>query len=338
MQIPAYSFLLRHVGRIVCGLYVAGALAAGSAPCWAQPSTPAQLVDALNGVFGAKPLTRANHANGLLLKATFRPDPAAAAVTKAIHFQSTPTAVTLRFSNFGGYPHIADADPGAAPYGMSVKFGLPDGSETDIVMHSFNGFPARTAEEFREFLIAMARSPAGSAPPTALETYAATHQAAKLFLDAPKPPPASFTSQSYFGVNTFTFTNADGKTRFGRYRFVPVVGARYLELARNARPAPDYLRAEILRRIAQAPVQMRLQLQLSQDGDALDDPSIAWPEQRPLIELGTLSIYAALPDSEAMEKKLVFFPDDLPAGIEAHDPMLKARTKAYAESFERRQH
>jgi catalase len=320
------------------------AAAAGSiAPVCAQvpppvsTATPAQMVDAFNGVFGAQPRTRANHANGLVLKAIFTPDPAAAKVTKAIHFQAAPTRVVVRFSNFGGNPHVGDADPGAAPYGMSLKFSLPDGTETDLVMHSFNGFPARTVDEFREFLVAMGKSPAGSAHPTALESLAAAHQCAKSFLDTPKAPPASFASQPYFGVNSFKFTNARGEVNYGRYRFVPVDGARYLGAGPSAIAADDYLRTEILHRIAAAPVSMKLQLQLAQAGDVLDDPCIVWPERRELVELGSLSIDAAVPDSRAAEQSLVFFPDDLPDGIEVRDPMLKARTKAYSESFDRRQ-
>lgn len=310
-----------------------------SAPVRGQvaPPSAAQMVDALNGIFGVQRHARANHANGILLKATFTPDPAAATVTRAIHFQATPTAVTVRFSNFGGYPNSIDADPGAAPYGMSLKFALPDGTETDLVMHSFNGFPARTTEEFRDFLLAMARSPVGSRHPTALETYAAAHERAQFFLDAPKPPPLSFSSQPYFGVNTFTFIDAAGHVKFGRYRVVPQDGMRYLGAERSVHTAGNYLHAEIVQRIARAPVRMLLQLQLAGPGDALDDPSIAWPDDRQLLALGTLLLQAPVADSKTMDQTLVFFPDDLPDGIEAHDPMLKARTKAYSESYERRQ-
>jgi catalase len=344
MLTTSHTLVLRRLTpmlRMLLGIAVATGTAA---PAGAQvPSapvsraTPAQMVDAFNSIFGAQPLTRANHANGFVLKAVFTPDPAAAKLTKAVHFQSAATPVLLRFSNFGGNPHIGDADPGAAPYGMSLKFSLPDGSETDLVLHSFNGFPARTVDEFREFLLAMGKSPAGSAHPTALESLAAGHQCAKSFLDTPKAPPVSFTSQPYFGVNTFKFTNARGQVNYGRYRFVPVDGARYLGSGRSATAAGDYLRTEILHRIAVAPVSMRLQVQLAEAGDALDNPCIAWPERRELVELGSLSIIAAVPDSRGMEEKLVFFPDELPEGIEAQDPMLKARTKAYSESFDRRQ-
>lgn len=319
----------------LAGLVITGCFGAAQA---ADTATSAQLVDALNAIFGAQRQTRANHANGMVLTGSFQPSAEAARISRAVHFQSAPVPVTVRFSNFGGYAHVADADPGAAPYGMSVKFKLPDGSETDLVMHSFDGFPSRTADEFRDFLVATKNSPAGGPRPSALERFAATHDSARRFLAAPKPPPASFVSQPYFGVNTFKFINAAGEARFGRYRFVPVGATRHLDAARSARAASDYLRVELRERIKAAPVQMKLMLQLPESGDALLDPSIAWPAQRRLVELGTLSINAAETDNQAAERKLSFFPDDLPDGIEAHDPMLRSRTKAYAESIERRQH
>ena len=64
--------------------------------------------------------------------------------------------MTVRFSDTTGIPTLPDADDHATPHGMALKFHLPDGSETDLVTHSFNGFPAATADEMRQFFIAVA--------------------------------------------------------------------------------------------------------------------------------------------------------------------------------------
>jgi catalase len=323
--------------RIVHGSLLLAASFCANA--YAQTASPAELVDALNRVFGPQQQTRANHANGLVLAGLFRASPEAALVTRAVHLQANPSPVkaTVRFSSFGGNPRVADADPGAAPYGLSVKFALPNGEETDIVMHSFNGFPSRTTDEFRDFLTAMGNSPAGSPQPSALQRYGATHERAKFFLDAVKLPPESFVSQPYFGVNTFKFIDKSGAVRFGRYRFVPLGAARYLDQARRTKATRDYLKTEIRTRLLRAPVVMKLLLQLAEKGDALDDPSVAWPEQRRLIELGTLTIDAVVADNAAAERSLSFFPGELPDGIEVQDPMLRDRNKSYAESLTRRQ-
>ena len=54
---------------------------------------------------------------------------------------------------------------------LAIKFHLPDGSDTDIVAHSFNGFPAATAYEFRELMIAMASSGPEVTKPTPLDSF-----------------------------------------------------------------------------------------------------------------------------------------------------------------------
>jgi catalase len=130
-----------------------------------QRSTPAELVDALNLVFGQQTYGRAVHAKGIVLEGRFLPSPAAASVSTAAHFQQA-VPVTVRFSDFAGLPSVFDTDALANPRGLALKFHLPDGSDTDLVTHSFNGFPAASADEFRQFLIALGTSRPGVAAPT----------------------------------------------------------------------------------------------------------------------------------------------------------------------------
>ena len=148
-----------------------------------QKSVPEQTVDAFNGVFGVHPGARATHAKGVVLEGTFTPTASATTVSKAAHLQKkkTPVPVTMRFSASTGLPTIPDTDPGAIPRGMAVKFHLPDGSKTDIVVHSFNGFPVATADEFRDLLLAIAATRPEAPKPTALDQFLSSHPAAKAF-------------------------------------------------------------------------------------------------------------------------------------------------------------
>src|SRR5712692_226489 len=136
-----------------------------------QKSLPEQIVDAFNGVFGVHPGARSNHAKGVVVEGTFTPAASAASVSKAAHLQKTKVPVTVRFSNSTGIPTIPDNDAGAGPRGIALKFNLPDGSKTDIVGHSFNGFPVATAEEFKDFLLALGASGPESPRPTAVEKF-----------------------------------------------------------------------------------------------------------------------------------------------------------------------
>src|SRR5689334_12083465 len=76
------------------------------------------------------------------------PRPEAATLTRAPPVQRAATPVTVRFSNATGLAAIADDDPNASPRGMSIRFHLADHVHTDIVAHSADGFPSRTADEF----------------------------------------------------------------------------------------------------------------------------------------------------------------------------------------------
>ncbi|MCP3446791.1 catalase family peroxidase [Bradyrhizobium sp. CCGUVB14] len=316
-------------------LFLISSFAAATPAVSAEQPTPDQMVDALNGVFGQHH-ARAVHAKGVILEGSFTPSATASRISKAPHLQQTSVPVVVRFSNFAGVPSIPDNDPLASPHGMAIKFKLPDGSETDLVTHSFNGFPSATVADFRDLLIALGRSGPKAAKPTPLDTYLAGHPRAKAFLTAPKPAPESFATLPYFGVNAFKFTSAAGQTTFGRYQLQPVAGSKYLADDAAAKAQPDYLIAEIRQRMAKEPVKFRLVLQLAGTGDKVNDPSIAWPDSRETTELGTITLTRLVAD-EAADKSLLFLPNALASGIEAADPMIDARGAAYPVSFGRRQ-
>jgi len=302
-----------------------------------QKSTPTQLVDALNGVFGKHPGARAVHAKGIVLEGTFTPSATASSISKAPHLQHDSVPVTVRFSDFAGIPTIPDNDGMASPRGLAVKFHLAGGAASDIVAHSFNGFPSATADDFRDLLIALSQSGPTAPKPTLLDGYLANHPAAKAFLTAPKPAPVSYGTLPFFGVNTFKFTNAANAVTYGRYQFLPVAGEHYLSDAATAKQAPAYLGTEIGERIKHGPVKFKLVLQVADASDKLDDPSITWPKTRRIVELGTLSVTRLVADNDAAQKQLLFLPNALPAGIEPADPMIDARSAAYPVSFGRRQ-
>ena len=310
--------------------------AGNAAPSAGTVSTPPQLVDALNGVFGKQTDNRAVHAKGIVLHGRFVPSSAAATLSQAPHFQKTAVPLTVRFSDFAGIPTIPDNDGLANPRGLALKFRLPDGTDTDLVMHSFNGFPAPTADDFRQFLIALGTSGPGVAHPTPAETYLGAHPVAKTFLETQKPPLVSYATLSYFGVNTFKFTNAHGVSCHGRYRIVPQAGEHYLTAEQAKDAPPGYLADEIRARTARAPVRFHMLIQLAGDGDKLEDPSIAWPDTRKTIDVGVIEITSVAPDSDAEQRALMFLPTALPVGIEPADPMLAARNASYPVSYARR--
>src|SRR5262245_16233779 len=109
----------------------------------AQDVDPAELVKDIQAIFGEHH-ARAVHAKGGGRHACFESAEEARRLSKASVFAGKVPA-TVRLSDTTGIPGIPDADPNASPHGLAIKFKLGDGSEMDLVTHSFNGFPAATA-------------------------------------------------------------------------------------------------------------------------------------------------------------------------------------------------
>jgi len=276
------------------------------------------------------------HAKGVVLDATFEPTDEARKLSKAAVFASNIKA-TVRLSDTTGIPQIPDADPFASPHGLAIKFALADSSEMDVVTHSFNGFPAANAAQFGNFLKAAAASGPDAAKPTPIEQYLKAHPNAVPFVTQQNPPPESFATTTYFGVNAFAFTDGSGKKTIVRYRFVPEAGDKYLDAAAAASKGPNYLMDEIAERVAKGPVAFDWFAQIAQSGDKADDPSTPWPDDRQLVKLGTLTLTGKPADQEGLSKSLLFLPNNVPDGIEPADPMIDVRSAAYPISFSERQ-
>jgi catalase len=297
--------------------------------------TPKDLVDALHAAFGEHH-ARAVHAKGILLTGSFSPDPAARSLSRAAVFAGGTLPVTARFSDFTGIPDIPDVIPEANPRGFAFKIKAGDGDMFDVVTHSFNGFPVATSDEFAAFLRSVGASGPDAPHPTAIEQFLQTHPIAKAFVTSQKPPPASFATAAYFGVNSFKFTNASGAALHVRYRFVPLAGEQYLGADALKAKGANYLREELPGRLKAGAISFDWYAQVAATGDKIEDPSVAWPESRRLVRLGSLSLTAVAEDP-ALDRQTLFLPGQAHAGIESADPMLTLRNAAYPISFGARQ-
>ena len=281
---------------------------------------------------------RPAHAKGILLTGTFTPAADGAALTRAPHLHRPSTPVTLRFSDFAGIPTVPDnAAQGASPRGLAIRFHLAEHAHTDIVSHSVDAFPTRTVEQFLEFLNALlATDPAGPHP-NAIEQFLGAHPAAMTFVQMPKPIPTSFARESFYAVSAFKFTDAAGASRFGRYRILPAAGGEYLDETAAAAKGGDFLFDEIKARIVGGPVKFRLEVQLAETGDTTDDATVRWPETRPRVAFGEISLTALRPDDAKTQQHLIFDPIPRIDGIEASaDPLFEPRANIYLMTGRRR--
>lgn len=296
-----------------------------------------ELLKQFDTIFGLYPGFRPAHAKGLMLAGTFTPSPDATSLTCAPHVTRASTPVTVRFSNSTGIPLIPDNDPNANPRGLAIRFHLAEHVHTDIVSHSTDGFPTRTGQEFLDFLRAAGASDPSKPSPSAIEAFLSTHAAALAFVQAPKPTPSSFAKESYFGITAFRFINQDGVARYGRYRIVPEAGVEHLDDAAVRSRNANFLFDELAQRIATGPIRFRILAQIANQNDVVDDATIHWPEDRSIVEVGTLALTEVVPDNEREQKKIIFDPIPRVDGIEpSDDPLLELRAAIYLLSGRRR--
>jgi catalase len=294
-----------------------------------------QVVDALNTAFGVHPGFRANHAKGIVAEGSFQASPIAQTLSSAAIFTGATIPVTVRFSASTGIPNIPDGSDAANPHGMSIKYHLPDGSDTDMVINSLKFFLVSSGEEFRDLFLAIAASPPTASKPTKLDQFVAAHPAVPAAL-ATIATPDSFADEEYFGIDAFVFINKAGQRQAVRYQMVPerVV---HLAPADAAKRDPNFLATELTDRLGHGAVTFHLKAQLADPGDQTRDPTQPWPESRRVADLGVLTINKLVPDSDEAQKQLLFLPTQLIDGIEASDdPLIGIRGGAYAVSFSRR--
>ncbi len=295
------------------------------------------VIQALDDLSGLHPGYRPAHAKGILLAGMFTPSPVAKQFSRAPHLQGPATPVSVRFSNFAGIPDIPDNHSEASPRGIAIRFHLGEHVHTDIIGHSVDGFPVRTATEFLEFLKAIHASAAATTKPTPVEAFLATHPAAQEFAMAAKPIPTSFAREVFYAVNAYKFINHREVSRFGRYRIQPAEGSEFLSAGAAAAKPANFLFDEITARLTRGPFHMKIQVQLAGDGDVVDDSTVHWPAERSVVEFGEIEIQTIVPANEEQQRRIIFDPIPRVDGIEpSGDPLLEPRADTYLISGRRR--
>ncbi len=306
-----------------------------SAPMSAEPLS-AQIVDGLQGVFGTHAGRRRSGAKGFCATGDFVANGNAERLTTADTLQrNRRSPVVARFSIGGGSPMAPDNGPSVRGLSLSL-----DGNH-EFVLINTPVFTARTPESFLAFLKVRAPDPQTrqmNAPAIAAANAANPDWMPQIAYLRDNPPPASYATSPYFGVNSFVFTNRQGQKQHARWTFEPVAGRIGLTPEERTAKGPAFLEAELRERVARGPAEWRVLLQLPRAGDPLNDAVTAWPADRQTVEVGRLRIMGvqAAGQPGACEGQM-FNPALLPAGIDlSDDPILAIRAEAYAVSLSRR--
>ena len=200
-----------------------------------------------------------------------------------------PVPVTARFSNGGGDPGIPDyAKEGR---GLAVKFYLPDGSKTDIVALSLPCFFVRTPGGLPR-LHAAAQARSGDRPARLREARRVDGEAPGGRARDPGGADRRTRRRATRPWPTTRSTPSGGRRRTG-----PSGGCATASSPRRASGrwrrsearalGRDYLQEEIVARESSA---FRLVVIVANDGDAVNDPTVAWPADRERVEVGRLEL------------------------------------------------
>ena len=321
-------------GKLLAAAAVLGIMMPGLVRADDEP-VETEIVDAMNKVWGTHPGFRANHAKGVVVEGNFKASSQASALSKAVLFDGRSIPATVRFSDSTGISNLPDGSGPANPHGMAIKFHLPDGSDTDMVINALKFFPVANGADFRDLLLALAASSPDAAKPTKFDQFVASHPRVPAAF-ATATTPDSFADEEYYGIDAFVLVNKANERQAVRYQMVPE-HAVHLDAADAAKRAPDFLMDELVERLKRGPVTFHLKAQLAAPGDSTSDPTLPWPEERRVVDLGTLTIDKAVANSAEAQKTLVFLPGELIDGIEpSDDPLIDVRNGAYAVSFSRR--
>jgi catalase len=147
------------------------------------------------------------------------------------------------------------------------------------------------------------------------------------------PASVSLAQTAFHMLHAFRFVNAADEAQYARYHWEPEAGTAGQTLEDLQKQPPNYLFDELDARLRKGPVVFNLVLQLAGDGDALDDPSSPWPDNRPRVHIGQLKIMRTTTVEEIGDPVMMHDPTRLTDGIEpSDDPVLAVRRGVYEVS------
>lgn len=307
---------------------------------WLSPGrlTQDRVIDAFERQNGAHPGFRRNHSKGVCIAGSFDSNGQGAQLSKAVVFAPGRVPVTGRFALAGGMPYAVDS--AASVLSMALRFALPDGEEWRTGMNDIPVFPVDTPQGFYDLLVASTPDPATHQPdPAKMQAFFAAHPETPpaLALIKAEPPVSGFAGATYNSLNAFRFVDAAGASTPVRWAMVPDQSPAAPDPGQAAPTDKNYLFDTLAAQVGKGPLSWRLVVTVGQPGDPTADATIAWPADRRQVEVGTLTIDRVEAEAAGNCRDINFDPLVLPSGIEpSDDPLLSARSAAYAESFRRR--
>jgi catalase len=294
---------------------------------------------------------RVVHARGFGARGYFENYASLADITKADLFQRAgeKTPVFVRFSTVAG--NKGSADLARDVRGFAVKFYTKEGN-WDIVGNNIPVFFIQDAIKFPDLVHAVKQEPDRGFPQaqTAHDNFwdfisltpESMHMVMWIMSD--RTIPRSFRFMEGFGVHTFRFVNAEGKSTFVKFHWKPKLGLQSVvwnEAVKLNGADPDFHRRDLWNAIQSGDYpEWELGLQLFDEEfaerfafDVLDATKIIPEEEVPVRRVGRLVLDRCVDNFFAETEQVAFGTLNIVPGIDfSDDPLLQGRNFSYLDT------
>jgi catalase len=294
---------------------------------------------------------RVVHARGYGAHGFFENYESLADVTRADPFQEAGlrTPVFVRFSTVAG--NKGSADLARDVRGFAVKFYTRQGN-WDLVGNNIPVFFIQDAIKFPDLIHAAKQEPDRGFPQaqTAHDNFwdfaslmpESTHML--LWIMSDRAIPRSFRFMEGFGVHTFRFVNAQGRSTFVKFHWKPLAGLQSVvwnEAVKINGADPDFHRRDLWDAITSGAFPAwELGLQLFDDDvadsfafDVLDPTKIIPEEEVPVRRVGRLVLDRVVDNFFAETEQVAFCTQNVVPGIDfTDDPLLQGRNFSYLDT------
>ncbi|MGC1522198.1 MAG: catalase family peroxidase [Steroidobacteraceae bacterium] len=339
-RVPLSSSAVMSRLALIGAVLFAAALAFAYAGGWLTPRrlTPARMVEALSER-GGNPLGhRRNHSKGVCFTGVFNANGEASRFSTAPMLAAGHYAVVGRFAIAVGDPNALDLT--GRVKSMAIRILARDGQEWRSGMNNSPVFVVSNPRDFYELTLAQDVDLATGKPdPAAIKRFFATHPQSASFAKWAQTADwtASWADQDYNSLNAFRFVDAAGNSRLVRWSMKATIQPTSVPHAALADMGPNFLERDLNSRLAQGLLTWHLIVTFAAPEDPSNDATKAWPSGRQEVDAGTLVVEKAEAEADGPCRDLNYDPTILPAGIAvSDDPLLPARSAAYARSFDLR--
>ena len=291
------------------------------------------------------------HARGSAAHGYFQVYESMAKYTKAGFLQdpSVLTPVFVRFSTVAG--SRGSTDLARDVRGFSVKFYTEQGIY-DLVGNNMPVFFIQDAIKFPDLIHAVKPEPHNEIPQAASahDTFwdfislmpESTHMIMWLMSD--RAIPRSYRMMEGFGVHTFRFINAEGKSNFVKFHWKPLLGVHSVcwdEAQKISGKDPDFHRRDLWDAIDKGAFpewELGVQIvpeedEFKFDFDLLDPTKIIPEELVPVQRIGKMTLNRNPDNFFAETEQVAFHPGNIVSGIDfTNDPLLQGRLFSYTDT------